>query len=84
MERHENDAVHMALPDVALDLHVLALAPGEEEEELELGVRDRRRDPLHDRGEERVGEDAALGLRDDEGDRVGAPGDEAPGGAVGT
>ena len=38
---------------------------------------------LHDRGEERVGEDAALGLRDDEGDRVRALGDEAAGRAVG-
>ena len=83
VERHEDDAVDMAVPDVALDLHVLALAAREQEEELELRVGDRCRDPLHDGGEERIREDAALGLRDDEGDRVRALGDQAPGRAVG-
>ena len=82
VERDEDDAVHVALADVALDLHVLALTPGQEQEELKLGVRDGGRDPLHDRGEERVGENPALGLGDHERDRVGAPRDEAAGGAV--
>ena len=83
VERDEEDAVHVPLPDVALHLLVLALAAGEQQEELELGVGERGRDPLDDREEERVREHAALGLRDDERDRVGAPGDEAARGAVG-
>ena len=82
VQRHENDAVDMAVPDVALDLHVLALAAREEQQKLELGVGDRGRDALHDGGEERVREDAALGLGDDEGDRVGALRDQAAGRAV--
>ena len=45
------DPVDVALADVALDLHVLAVALREQHDELELGVGDRREQPLDERGE---------------------------------
>ncbi len=82
VEREQDDAVDVACAEVALDLRVLALALRQEQEELEFGLGQRDGGAVDDGVEERVREDAALRLRDDERDRVGAPRDERAGGPV--
>ena len=83
VQRHQHDAVDVALGDVPLDLRPFARALDHQQHQLQLGVGDSRRDAADHRGEERVGEDPVLGLGEHDRDGVGLPGDQAAGRPVG-
>ena len=81
LAQHDH-AVDVALKHVSLDLLLRTHALREQEDELQVRVRDRFCDPLNDRRVERVGERPLLGLAGDESDRVGTPPREAARGRV--
>ena len=72
----------MARGQVALGARLLARRLRHEEDQLQVARGERRTDPAEETREERVFEQAAGRLGDDQADRLAAAGDEAPGGLV--
>ena len=83
VERVHDHAVDVAGHQVRLELALLLVTLGQEQDELLAARGERGADAAQDLGEERVAEDPRGGLRDEHADRVAAAGDEGPGGDVG-
>ena len=78
VERDEHDAVGVAGAEVSLDAILVGSGVRHEEDELHRLLGQRVADPAQDPREERVAEELGARLGDDDGDRVAAPGHQAP------
>lgn len=83
VDRDQQDAVDPVGGQVLGQSAALAVAADQGEQQLHLGVGERRAHPAHYVGEVRLREEARLGLGDDQGDRVGTVGGQGAGRAVG-
>ena len=79
----EQHAVDVAAGHVPLQPPPVGQVLGDQQHELDPGPGQGGADPADHAGEERLGEEAGVRLGHDQGDRVGPPGDQAPGGPVG-
>ena len=84
VDRDQQDPVHPVRRQVLGQPAPLPVAAREDQQELHLGVGEFRADPAQHVGEVRLGEEAGLGLGDDQGDRVRAVGGEGAGRRLGT
>ncbi len=83
VEGEQQGAVDVAAGQVAADALVVLLVLDEQQHHLVVGGGQLAADPAQVLGEERVGEEPALGLGHDDGDGAVAPGDQGAGGEVG-